>query len=67
MSVCKLSSSEDGKKQNQSVNTHCISETFHYGIWTKGQKCLRNRLPTFWTISQFQHICGWIPIIYEIL
>ena len=30
------SSSEDGKKQNQSVNTHCISENFRSGTRRKG-------------------------------
>jgi len=52
------SSSEDGKKQNQSVNTNCISEKFQSGSRKKDKKCLRNRLSTFQTISQFQHICG---------
>jgi len=35
-SVCKFSSSEDGKKQNQSVHTHCISENFQSGTRKKG-------------------------------
>jgi len=30
------SSSEDGKKQNQSVHTHCISEHFQSGTRKKG-------------------------------
>ena len=30
------SSSEDGKKQNQSVHTHCISENFLSGMRKKG-------------------------------
>jgi len=41
------SSSEGGKKQNQSVHTHCISENVQCGIRKKDKKCLRNRLPTF--------------------
>jgi len=41
------SSSEDGKKQNQSVHTHCISENFRVVHDKMDKKGLRNRLPTF--------------------
>jgi len=34
--VDAISSSEDGKKQNQSVHTHCISENFQSGTRQKG-------------------------------
>jgi len=34
--VYAISSSEDGKKQNQSVHTHCISENFQNGARKKG-------------------------------
>jgi len=34
--VFAVSSSKDGKKQNQSVHTHCISESFRSGIRKKG-------------------------------
>jgi len=30
------SSSEDGKKQNQSVHTHCVSDIFQSGTRNKG-------------------------------
>jgi len=41
------SSSEDGKKQNQSVQTHRISENFQSGTEKKNKQCLGDRLPTF--------------------
>ena len=34
--VYTIYSSEDGKKQNQSVHTHCISENFQSGTRKKG-------------------------------
>jgi len=45
--VYAKSSSEDGKKQNQSVHTHCISENFRVVHEKKDEKCHRNMLPTF--------------------
>jgi len=36
--VYAIYSSEDGKKQNQNIHTHCISENFQSGTRKKGYK-----------------------------